>query len=208
MAALPSTSDKHSSLHICHVVSLFLVLTSVLYFTAKLDLLSYFTTYVSSIPYPYGEITYLLLSLISALMLIPMSSMEILAGVIWRKHLHKAIILGYIGKMLGCWSCFIIGRLISRRKNNLNSNHYLKALEKVYVHRPHTLTPMICLAYLPASLKFYGLGTIQHCKFFNHFLPWSLLCGLPYALCNVVVGVEVGNGVDGGYSKDGGGKFE
>ena len=202
MAALSANSDKHSQTHICHVLSFAFVLIAFLYFTAKLDLLSYLQKYVGS--NPFSEVTYLVLSLVSALLLIPMSSIEILAGIIWHKQLYKALILGYVGKMLGCWGCFGVGRLISIRKDHVNTNHYLKALEKVYVHRPHTLTPMICLAYLPASLKFYGLGTIKHCGFFNHFLPWSCVCGLPYAVGNVMVGVEVGNGVDNDSTREGG----
>ena len=49
---------------------------------------------------------------------------------------------------------------------------------------------MVCAAYIPASVKNYGLGSIPDVKFCRHFVPWTALLGLPYAAANVAVGMS------------------
>ena len=53
------------------------------------------------------------------------------------------------------------------------------------------------MAWVPASLKFYGMGSLS-CIRFAHFLLWSSLTGAPYALASIMVGAAGTDAKEGG----------
>ena len=53
---------------------------------------------------------YIFIFILASLALVPQTGMEVTAGVIWARKPALAFSLAYTGKMLGSWSCFLVGR--------------------------------------------------------------------------------------------------
>ena len=66
----------------------------------------------------------------------------------------------------------------------------LSALERVFEMKPHLLTCLVCLAWIPASFKFYGMGSIPCIKWWPHFCLWSTVTAVPYAFASVLLGLS------------------
>jgi len=163
-----------------------------------------------------GWVCYIALCVVASLCLVPQTPIEAAAGIIWGDAEYgfwKALIAAYIGKQVGSWCCFGVGRLSSRRierrvtrtlsgaphltavetKNN-KAALLLEATTRVFSQKPHTLTFLASAAAIPAWIKNFGLATIPDVDFFRHFVPWTALCGIFYSVANVLIGVSVSNG--------------
>ena len=134
---------------------------------------------------------------------------------IWEDSFYKALIAAWVGKQLGSYACFFLGRWgsqkIERRVTRtvsslprpsvkeIKSNKaslMLEATKRVFKQKPHALTFLSCAAAVPAWIKNYGLSTIPDVHFMKHFAPWCGFCGAFYSCANVLVGMSVGSGGD------------
>ena len=135
---------------------------------------------------------YVFMFVICSVFLLPMTPLEAAAGIIWSHSYVTALLFALIGKNAGSWVCFLLASRSKSWANNKFSGNppprILVALKKVVKQKPHLLTALVCGAYIPASIKNYGLGSIPDVKFCRHFVPWTGLMGLPYAAANVAVG--------------------
>jgi len=160
-----------------------------------------------------GWVYYLILCIVASVLLIPQTPVEAAAGVIWSDSFAKAFIAAYLGKQLGSWVCFAIGRFsarrIDRRLERTLSGHpipppedrkksqavlLLEATTRVFQQKPHTLTFLACAASIPAWIKNYGLASIPDVSFWRHFMPWTAVCGIFYSVANVLIGISVSGG--------------
>ncbi|GMI43523.1 hypothetical protein TrCOL_g496 [Triparma columacea] len=143
---------------------------------------------------PWGGVIYICMFVICSVFLLPMTPLEAAAGIIWSDSYVTALLFALTGKNAGSWVCFLLAsRSISCANCSFSDSkppRILVALKKVVKQKPHFLTALVCAAYIPASIKNFGLGSIPEVKFFRHFVPWTALMGLPYAAANVAVGMS------------------
>jgi len=140
----------------------------------------------------WGGLVYIAIFVASSVLFLPQTFVEVAAGVIWSKSFSLALFYAWFAKQLSSWVCFFLGRRIRRLKGKSKRKRHkiIEALKKVIKQKPDLLTALVCAAYVPASIKNYGLGTLPDVKFFRHFVPWTGFCGLPFAAANVFLGVQ------------------
>mmetsp|Transcript_23797 Transcript_23797/g.47375 ORF Transcript_23797/g.47375 Transcript_23797/m.47375 type:complete len:268 (-) Transcript_23797:17-820(-) len=183
-----------------HVISLILIIFSCVVFLRHSHVVAYISKLAertSSGDKEEPDLSAMLIYVVSfvctSLALIPQTSIEVMAGVIWHRHPAVAFGLALTGKLLASWSCFFVGRafLSSSFAAGSERRPMLSALERVFEMKPHLLTFLVCLAWLPASVKFYGMGSIHPAiRWWPHFCLWSTVAALPYAFASVLLGIS------------------
>lgn len=95
------------------------------------------------------------------LTLLPLSPLELTVGFIFGAKVAYVIV--FLGKVVGCTVAFLLGRSLcySRAQRLLGGNELLKAVAKAVEKEPFKVCVVFRLAYVPISLKNFGLALVN-----------------------------------------------
>ena len=156
-----------------------------------------------------GPILYMVLIAVWSVIMLPQTVVEVGAGAIW--GIWFGSLVGLVGKVAGSSACFFISRrwgskLVQARIEKSDTHVLLKTLSYLIARRPHFFTFLVCAAFVPASLKSYGLGTLRAVPYLTYLL-YCVLCGIPFCLLNAFIGASASD-VGSALEDTGGGKDE
>mmetsp|Transcript_62645 Transcript_62645/g.136033 ORF Transcript_62645/g.136033 Transcript_62645/m.136033 type:complete len:304 (-) Transcript_62645:305-1216(-) len=175
-----SSDARKRLLKVCILIVIFVaILCMVIFLPVKSALLDA-SEWIQSIGV-LGYIVFVLAFTILIVFGLPSTSLEVMSGFLF--GFWWSTVVTTIGKNTGCAMAFLIGRSLGRD----TVGRYLKkkfptfdVISHAFDHQGNGLLCLIQLAYIPISLKNYGLSMLD--VRFANFICTALLCGFPYTL--------------------------
>jgi len=106
------------------------------------------------------------------------------------------LVVSYVGMNVGCVSCFLLGKLLSRRfsKTLLKRYKVLKTLGRVIDRSPTKMIFLLRLAHIPPPVQNYGLALFSVTP--RMFALACLVCSIPECILLALFGSSAGDIVE------------